>query len=146
MRKIIFVFVLVFGINSFFVYSQTKNDDILKLLRISGTDKMADQMMDAIIPQFQQLIPDIPKAFWDRFRAKLNIDDLLYACIPAYSKYYTHEEIKQLIAFYESPLGKRMVEITPLLAKDTMEIGQKWGEKLGQEIVGELISEGYINS
>ena len=146
MRKTIFVFALIFGINSFFVYGQTKNDDILKLLRISGTDKLGDQMMDAMIPQFQQLIPGIPKAFWDRFRVKMKIDDLLYACVPAYSKYYTHDEIKQLIVFYESPLGRRMVEVTPLLTQDTMAIGQVWGEKLGQEIVNELIIEGYISS
>ena len=146
MKKAVLVFVLLSAITTFAVYGQTKNDDIVKLLRISGTDKLADQMMDAMIPQFQQLVPDIPKAFWDKFRAKLNIDDLLFACVPAYSKYYTHDEIKQLILFYESPLGKRMVEVAPLLTQETMAIGQKWGEKLGQEIVNELIRDGYINS
>jgi hypothetical protein len=56
-----------------------------------------------------------------------------------YNKYYTHDEIKQLITFYKSPLGKRLVEVTPLLTQETMVIGQKWGEKLGQDIIGELM-------
>jgi hypothetical protein len=139
-----FVFVCVFVIGTLSIYGQTKNDDILTLLRISGSGKMADQMMDAMIPQFQQLVPGIPSAFWTKFKEKLNIDDLLYACIPAYNNHYTHDEIKQLIAFYSSSIGRKVVEVTPLVAQETMVIGQSWGETLGQNIVDELIKEGYI--
>jgi hypothetical protein len=146
MKKLVFSLLFVIGINALGIYGQTKNDDILKLLRISGIDKLADQMLNTMIPQFQQLVPDIPNVFWARFRGKLNIDDLLYACIPAYNKFYTHDEIKQLIEFYESPLGKILVEVTPLLTQETMAIGQKWGEKLGQDIVNELIKEGYVKN
>jgi hypothetical protein len=146
MKKFVFVIFFVIGISNFGVYGQTKDDDILKLLRASGSDKLADQMMNAMMPQFKQLVPSIPDAFWVIFKQKLNIDDLLYACIPAYNKFYTHDEIKQLIAFYESPIGRKMVEVTPLLAQETMVIGQKWGEKLGQDIVNELIKEGYIKN
>jgi len=145
MKKLIFVLAIVIGSSAFSIYGQTKNDDILKLLRISGTDKLADQMMNAIIPQFKQLVPGIPDAFWVKFREKLNINDFVLACVPAYSKYYTHDEIKQLIKFYESPLGKRMVEVTPLISQETMIIGQQWGEKLGQDIVNELIKDGYVD-
>jgi hypothetical protein len=146
MNRISLIIIFIAGISTFGIYGQTKNDDILKLLKISGTDKLADQMMDAMTLQIQQLVPDIPNAFWTKFKEKLNVDDLLYTCIPAYNKYYTHDEIKQLIAFYESPLGKKVVEVTPLLTQETMTIGQKWGEKLGQDIVDELIKEGYIDN
>jgi len=145
MKKIMLALVFVIGTSAFGIYGQTKNDDILKLLKVSGSDKLADQMMDAIIPQFQQLVPGIPDAFWVKFREKLNMDDFINACIPAYDKYYTHDEIKQLIKFYESPLGRRMVEVTPLLTQETIAIGQKWGEKLGQDIVNELINDGYVD-
>lgn len=145
MKKLVFVFAIVIGTSAFGIYGQTKNDDIMKLLKVSGADKMADQMMAAIIPQFNQLVPGIPDVFWVKFKEKININDLMVACVPAYSKFYTHDEIKQLIKFYESPLGKRMVEVTPLLTQETMTIGQKWGEKLGQDIVNELINDGYVN-
>jgi hypothetical protein len=146
MKKSAFALFFLIGIGTFCVYGQTKNEDILKLLRISGTDKMADQMMNAMIPQLKQLVPGIPDAFWVKFREKLNVDDLLYACIPVYNKYYTHNEISQLIAFYESPIGKKVVETAPILTQETMAIGQKWGERLGQDIVNELINEGYVKN
>jgi len=144
MRKIIFILALLVGTSVFGVYGQTKNEDIVKLLMVSGSDKLADQIMALIIPQFKQLIPEIPDAFWSKFKEKLNVKDLILACVPAYSKYYTHDEIKQLIRFYESPLGKRMVEVTPLLTQETMTIGQQWGEKIAQDIINELVKEGYL--
>jgi len=145
MKKLIFVFIFVIVTDTFGIYAQTKDDDILKLLRVSGTDKLTEQMMPMMIQQFQQIIPNIPNIFWVKVIEKMNSDDLLYACIPIYDKYYTHDEIKQLITFYESPLGRRLVEVTPLLTQETMAVGQEWGEKLGQEIVNELIKEGYLN-
>jgi hypothetical protein len=144
MKKHLFFLVFVIGAGFLGVYGQTKNDDILKLLRISGTAKLSEQMVAAMIPNFKQLVPDIPDVFWDRFMAKLNVDELLYSCIPAYDKYYTHDEIKQLIIFYESPIGKKTVEVTPLLLQETMAVGEKWGEKLGQDVVRELMKEGYL--
>jgi uncharacterized protein len=145
MKKLIFVFVIAIGTGTFGIYGQTKDDDIIRLLRISGTEKLTDQMLDVLIPQFKQLVPGIPDAFWAKFREKMNINEFILASVPVYSKYYTHDEIKQLIIFYESPLGKRMIEVTPLLTQETMSIGQKWGEKLGQEIFNELIKDGYID-
>jgi hypothetical protein len=146
MKRLVFSFIFIVGISSFGIHGQTNNDDIMKLLRISETGKLADQMLAAMILQFQQLVSGIPNTFWIRFREKLNIDDLLYTCIPVYNKYYTHDEIKQLIIFYESPLGKRLVEVTPLLTQETMTIGQKWGSDLGKDIVNDLIKEGYVKN
>jgi hypothetical protein len=146
MKKPAFILIFIIGTGILGIYAQTKNDDILKLLRITGSDKLADQVMEAMMPQFRQLAPGVPDAFWIRFNEKLNADDLLYACVPIYSKYYTHDEIKRLIAFYETPLGKKAVEVTPLLTRETMELGRAWGERLGRDIVGELIREGYVRN
>jgi len=143
MKKLIFI--LIFAACVFGVYGQSKNEDILKLLKSAGTDKLADQTMDLLIPQFKRLFPAIPIAFWDKFKEKTDYDDMLKAYIPLYDKYYTHDEIKQLITFYETPLGQKVVEVTPVLTQESMAIGQAWGERLGQEIVNELIKEGYLN-
>jgi len=144
MKKIILVFIFVIVTSSFNIYCQTKDDDIIKLLKISGSIKLADQMITAMIPQYKKLVPSIPDVFWDKLIEKINMDDFLYLCVPVYSKYYTHDEIKQLINFYESPLGKKMIEVTPLLSQETMLIGGKWGEKLALDIVNELTKEGYL--
>ena len=144
MKKIVVLLVLAIAAGSVGIFGQTKNDDIIKLLRISGSDKMADQMMTAMIPQFQQIVPGIPDVFWVKIVEKTNADDLIYMIVPIYSKHYTHDEIRQMIAFYESPIGRRLVEVTPFITQESMEVGQKWGEQLGHDIVNEMIREGYL--
>jgi hypothetical protein len=145
MKRFVFVLVFFVGVSAFGIYGQTKNDDIVRLLRISGSDKMSEQVFDAMILQFNTL-PGVPNEFWVRFRQRINFDDLLYQMIPIYDRYYTHDEIKQLIAFYGSPLGRKMVEVAPSIMQESMAIGQSWGERLGQNIVNELIREGYIRN
>ena len=144
MKKTVFVVLLFIGICAI-AYGQTKNDDILRLIRISGTSEIMVQTIDVMIPQFQQLVPDVPKIFWDRFRENLNIEYIINALVPVYDRHFTHDEIVSLIAFYESPTGRRLVEVTPAINLESMAIGQRWGEQLGQDIVDALIKEGYLD-
>ena len=71
--------------------------------------------------------------------------DLINELVPIYDRYFTESEIKDLIKFYESPVGKKMVLNQPLILKDSMTVGQNWGMKIGQEIVEDLQKEGYLN-
>ena len=49
---------------------------------------------------------------------------------PLYHKYLTLEEINELIRFYETPLGQKLVFINPELIKEKMEISQTWVQEL----------------
>jgi uncharacterized protein (TIGR02145 family) len=132
------------GTNSFGASDQTKTDDIIKLMKVSGAEKLVEQMMDNIIAMYKQNRTGVPATYWDRFRKKFNFSEIIREEIPIYDKYYTHDEIKQLIIFYESPVGKKSVEISPVIMKEMMAIGQKWGEKIVQELLKELMAEGYM--
>jgi len=144
MKKLIFVLLLTILSGSLSIYGQSKNEDILKLLRVSGTDKQTQMVIDELIALFEQTIPDIPAVVWVKFKDKIKIDDLLEMCIPIYDKYYTHNEIKELIKFYESPIGTKMVDAEYKMTNEISALGEKWGEKIGNEIVNELINDGYF--
>ena len=146
MKKMVFIIVFILIVSISAIHSQSKYDDILRLLIVSESGKMLDQIMDLFLPQFQQLFPGVPDAIWLRFRERLNIDDFLYAFVSVYDKHFTHDEIKQLIEFYESPLGQRLIEVTPLISQESMIIGQRWGERIGLEIFKELMMEGFIEN
>ena len=53
---------------------------------------------------------------------------------PVYDKYFTHQEIKELMAFYETPSGKKAILVLPTVINEAMGIGQGWGQALGPEI------------
>jgi len=47
--------------------------------------------------------------------------------IPVYKKHFTQEEVKDIIAFYETLAGKKLAEKSPLIAVDSMQSSQAWG-------------------
>ena len=52
------------------------------------------------------------------------IDDLIDELVPLYAETYTLDEIRQLTAFYASPLGQKMQASAPPLMTRSMEISR----------------------
>jgi hypothetical protein len=55
-----------------------------------------------------------------RLVAKMKTADLSPYYIPVYDKYYTPDDIKALIAFYESPVGQKSLEVQASLSLELM--------------------------
>ena len=58
-----------------------------------------------------------------------------------YDKYLTHDEIKGLIRFYETPLGQKTLSVLPQIVSEMQESGNKWGGELGKESMREVLAE-----
>lgn len=114
----------------------TKEQDIRKLLVLTGSDKLADQIMDQMMPALDAIGGD--KSFWDEFRAEIDDEELIRMTIPIYDKHLTHEEIKGLIAFYQTPLGARLIEKLPAIMQDSMVAGMKWGEEVAEKAMAKV--------
>ena len=113
----------------------TKEQDIRRLLVLTGSDKLAEQIMDQMMVQLDADGSD--KKFWEGFRAEIDTEALIRMTIPIYDKHLTHEEIRGLIAFYQTPLGAKLIEKLPAIAQDSMAAGMKWG----QEIAGKAMAK-----
>ena len=61
--------------------------------------------------------------------------------IPAYDRYYSDDEVKGLIQFYETPLGQKALSVHPKLVGELQEAGRKWGEGIGRQSMLEVLSE-----
>ena len=81
---------------------------------------------------------------WDEFSKELNVDDLIDLTVPIYEKYYTENEIEQLIKFYKTPLGRKVTENLPMITQESMEAGRVWGEGVGMKAIERLREKGYI--
>lgn len=74
-------------------------------------------------------------------------DGLMDRVVPLYNKHYTHSEIKTLIQFYETPLGKKVTALRPQIAKEGMVVAEEWinflEPLLVQALARSLEKEGY---
>ena len=59
--------------------------------------------------------------------AEVSVDEMLNRLVPIYNKYLSAEDLKGLIKFYESPLGKNLVNVIPQITRESTEAGQKYG-------------------
>ncbi|MDE7350518.1 MAG: DUF2059 domain-containing protein [Muribaculaceae bacterium] len=64
-----------------------------------------------------QVVDEMFDSVWDKW-----VDD--YAVI--YSKYYTIDELKQLCAFYKTPLGEKVTKCSPEINRDALPMMQKY--------------------
>lgn len=143
MKKFLFIFCFALFAQVGFGQLNKKEKDILKLLEITGSANLGIQVMDNLLNSFKQSYPTIPSEFWDELTTEINPDDLVELIIPIYDKHYTHQDILGLIEFYESDLGRRMVQLQPAILQDSMAAGRKWGEDLAKKVVKRMERKGY---
>jgi hypothetical protein len=58
-----------------------------------------------------------------------------------YARNFTADEMKQMTAFYLSPVGQKFLEKMPTVAQQSMQIGQAFGQKVAIELQSKLAEE-----
>jgi hypothetical protein len=115
--------------------------DLQRLMQLSGAAINGKQVLDQMMVALRPMAPGLPDRFWTEFAAEVDIDGLTEMVLPIWAKYYTREDVKQLIVFYESPLGRKLVSVQPQIMAESMAAGATWGEALGAKIDAKLRAE-----
>ncbi|MEC5398313.1 DUF2059 domain-containing protein [Uliginosibacterium sp. H1] len=119
--------------------TEAKRADVMRLLKSSGSVSMVDGMLGAMMPLLQQQCAKCTaeqKAILQRevtavFRENVDTPDgFLSRMVPVYAARFSHAEIRQLLAFYESPIGRKLVGEMPGMMKEGGEAGRAWGQSL----------------
>jgi uncharacterized protein len=128
-----------------------KEADIRRLLDLTGAGALATQAMDGMEKNIKPLLTSsfppgeyrekLIDLFVAKFHSKRDPQQLLNLAIPLYDKYYSPEDLKELIQFYATPVGQKTLTVLPKLAHELQDEGRKWGEGIGRESMLEVFSE-----
>jgi uncharacterized protein len=119
--------------------------DIRRLLEVTGTRDMVNQMKTSMMQQFRKNTPGISAEMMDELMTELKAEDLLESMIPVYSKHFTGADIKQLIAFYQSPFGKKVLREMPQIIAESNDVGMRWGEGVVTRVATRWRDQGKIS-
>ncbi|UFH46792.1 DUF2059 domain-containing protein [Flavobacterium galactosidilyticum] len=124
MKKVFLTFALIFLANMASAQDSFKAD-ALKVIELSG----AAGPMQMAKEQILQSIPEAKKMEFSKdFDASL---PALYAKLATiYMQTYSAEDVKAMLAFYESPVGKKISASAGDLFKKSTAPGQEWGADL----------------
>lgn len=112
--------------------------DVVKLISITNSGG-AGETIKLVKTQFVSMLPEAKKEkFTKAFDASL--PKMYDKLANIYMEIYTPEDIKAMIAFYESPVGKKMSEKAGELSQKIIPIGQEWGKEL-QELMAKYKDE-----
>src|SRR5574341_19648 len=127
-------------------YGNAKADklsDIRQLIHMTGGGELGVQIINQMISQYRQTMPNVPAKFWDKFMQEINPEGLVELMVPIYDRHFTQQDITELIKFYQSPLGVKLIQKLPAITQESFQAGQEWGEKLGERVIEKLQAEGY---
>ena len=139
MKKILLLMLLV-SISTFGQIKQ-KNDQqyanaVKDLLQLQGSDEAyrisLKTMMDMLKKQSPQKAGELD-AIEEVFLAE-SLQDLNELLIPVYAKHLTLSDLEKIIDFYKTPVGKKLTKKMPLITKEMVLIGGKWGQDVVKKI------------
>ncbi len=128
---------------------------IRRLLGVMGVQDRMPQMMRAMTDQMVGLMDTKSKSgdsaapemsqfstlLRERMIAKMQALDLVGLYVPAYDKHYTADDISALIAFYESPVGQKSLQLQTQITVESMQAITPVIQRLTRESAAEIQKE-----
>ena len=127
---------------------QDKDDIIRELIALTDAEQLeaifSRQFIDRVANAVALFRPDMDPATMRVIRQeatavireRIESGDALYSVLyPVYEKHFNIFELNQLVEFYQSPLGQKLVRVSPELLSESLALGREWGLSLVPEIM-----------
>lgn len=128
-----------------------KEADIRRLMTLTGSAGIGMQLMKnmetSMKPLLENSLPPgayrqrLIELFFEKFHALGTEESITAIVVPIYDRYFSDQDLKGLIAFYQSPLGKKTIAVMPRVVAESQEAGRQWGEELGKQSMEEVLAE-----
>ncbi len=116
-------------------------NELLATMDLAKTmDSAINKIVDMQIKQNPMVAP-FKQVFLDFFRKYMSWDALKEDMAKIYAEEFTAKELKELTAFYKSPLGKKMAEKQPVLMAKGAELGQRRVQEHMPELQAAIMAE-----
>lgn len=100
-------------------------DDMMEKQKENVKNTLASFLPKDLSPAERKQMQAVQDASLEVAFKQMTWDSLKPDFIRMYSEVYTEDELKQLTAFYNSPIGRKFIEKMPVLEAKMMEIVQK---------------------
>lgn len=115
---------------------------IQKLMELAGSKKVLETLvearMEAFVEEFHKLRPDISLQTWNMAFSRLQspqfIQELLAEVVPIYRRHFCSDDVEQLIAFYQTPAGRKLSAEMPAIEKEAVEAGRNYIESIAPQL------------
>jgi uncharacterized protein len=130
-----------------FTFGQTNDYEVTlkRMFEASGSQEAYKAAIMQMFTMFKQNA-NVPQEVWAEMEKEFlatSMDELIKMLAPVYEKHLTKGDLQKLIDFYKTPVGVKFAHKTPLIMQESMQVGQEWGMKIGQQFQEKLKAKGY---
>jgi uncharacterized protein len=116
---------------------------------VRATDQLKlllPSIMQALKPAVVQGRPQVEKDFDALAPALLDsmtarTSELVELIALIYARNFTTEEMREMMAFYRTSLGQKLLQKMPAISQEGLAAGQAWGRQIGAEVRSRMIEE-----
>lgn len=125
MKKIILLIALILSSGVAMAQDEALKKDVMRLIEANGSNAQMKMAKDQIL----KMIPaEKHSAFIVEFDATL--PSLYDKLAKVYMDTYTKDDIKAMLAFYDTPVGKKMQSKNAEIMEKSQTAAQEWGQGL----------------
>jgi hypothetical protein len=129
--------------------SPEKAKNLHRLMELIGSHNLARQMMDGMMASIKgnmqgadkELEAKVFRIYEEELRKVFTVERVEALVFPIYDKHFTDDEIIALIAFYESPLGKKTTSVLPQILSESLVVGEQLGREVQQSALDRIQKE-----
>ena len=121
-----------------------------EIIALKGATTTFDPLIPGVIEYHRNLLiqtnPNLAREI-EQVAAKLSGDmrgravELQQQLATTYAGHFTEQELREAVAFYRTPLGKKLVTEEPKAMEETMKAADGWSRTFADEVVAKLREE-----
>ena len=127
-----------------------------ELVALKGGATMFDPLVPGVIesaknsllptnPQLQRPLNEVAAQLLKEYDPKRA--EILNEVAKVYAQRFTEPELKEIVAFYKTPIGKKMITEEPIALDQSLKMAQTWATRFSDEVLerfrAEMKKKGY---
>jgi Uncharacterized protein conserved in bacteria len=118
-----------------------------EIVTVTGATTLFNPLIAGVVEQakllFLQQNPGLSKDLNEiaiKIRNDLTprFDELVNDVARNYAIHFTEQELKDVLAFYKSPAGKKLISEQPKVVDASMKFAQDWANKLSDQVIAQM--------
>ncbi|HEX5708255.1 MAG TPA: caspase family protein [Pyrinomonadaceae bacterium] len=120
-----------------------KEQNIRKLMKLTRTDEMATVGVNMSFENLKQLpfFNELPPRALEIMREEVDALDFAELLLPIYNRHFTGKEIHDLLNFYETPLGQKLLTKTPVMFEEINMVAEALSGTLTERAIKRMDEE-----
>ncbi len=150
--SIVLLAVLLFALGSVLVGPTALADDesdarkralALRVMEVTGATAQGDQVAAGLLAQMRPGYREVPEEVWQELQSTFALSEIIDLSIPIYMRNFDEKELAQLVEFYESPLGRKVIERMPVVMQESTVAFNDWNLAKYGQVMQKLQDKGY---